>query len=96
MGFFDFLGKNKITMGLFKTAFKKMTDQQKEDFVRQALDKMASGKEKLPSNPQMEMIIKRWKGMSDWEKGQMVKQITPLMADAIEKGDFDKMMGGAS
>lgn len=101
MGFLDFLGKNKITMGLFKTAFKKMSDEQKEDFILQSLNKLASGQEKLPNNPadlpagrQVDMIIKHWKGMSDWQKKQMVRQIAPQMIAAIEKGDFDKMMGG--
>ncbi len=94
MGIFDFLGKNKITMGLFKAAFKKMNDAQKEDFILKALDKMASGKEKLPDNPQVGMMVKQWKGMSDWQKKQLVKQIMPQMTDAIEKGEFDKMMGG--
>ena len=93
MGLLDFLGKNKITMSLFKSAFKKMTDEQKEDFILKALDKMASGKENLPSNPQMEMMVKHWKGMSDWQKKQLVKQILPQMSEAIERGDFDKMMG---
>lgn len=95
MGFFDFLGKNKITMGLFKVAFKKMTDEQKEDFIFKALEKLASGKENLPSNPQMEMMVKHWKGMSDWQKKQLVKQIMPQMSAAIEKGDFDEMMKNA-
>jgi len=94
MGFLDFLGKNKITMGLFKAAFKKMSDEQKEDFILQSLNKLASGKEKVPDNPQMDMIIKHWKGMSDWQKKQMVRQIAPQMIAAIEKGDFDKMIGG--
>jgi hypothetical protein len=34
-----------------------------------------------------------WKGMSDWQKKQLVKQIMPQMSEAIEKGEFDKMMG---
>lgn len=94
MGFFDFLGKNKVTMGLFKAAFKKMSDEQKEDFILQSLNKIASGKEKLPDNPQMDMIVSQWKKMSDWQKKQMVKQIAPQMISAIENGDFDKMIGG--
>lgn len=94
MGILDFLGKNKITMGLFKVAFKKMNDAQKEDFIFKALDKMASGKENLPDNPQVRTMIKQWKGMSDWQKKQLVKQILPQMSEAIENGDFDKMMGG--
>lgn len=94
MGFFDFLGKNKITMGLFKASFKKMTDAQKEDFIFQAINKLASGEEKVPDNPQMGMVIKQWKGMSDWQKKQMVKMIAPQMSKAIENGEFDKMMGG--
>ncbi|MBU3965348.1 hypothetical protein KJ695_04760 [Patescibacteria group bacterium] len=93
MGFFDFLGKNKITMSLFKSAFKKMSDEQKEDFILKTLDKMASGKENLPANPQMEMMVKHWKGMSDWQKKQLVKQVLPQMSEAIEKGEFDKMLG---
>lgn len=93
MGFFDFLGKNKITMGLFKSAFKKMSDEQKEDFIRRTLDKLAEGGGKgLPENPQMEMMVKHWKGMSDWQKNQLVKQIAPQMVKAIEEGDFDKMI----
>ncbi|MDP1759900.1 MAG: hypothetical protein Q8L01_00280 [Candidatus Woesebacteria bacterium] len=94
MGFFDFLGKNKITMGLFKVAFKKMSDTQKEDFIYKAIDKLASGEEKIPDNPQMAMIINQWKGMRDWDKKQMVKMIAPKMIEAIESGEFDKMMGG--
>ncbi|MBU4141865.1 hypothetical protein KKB43_02550 [Patescibacteria group bacterium] len=94
MGILDFLGKNKITMGLFKMSFKKMNDEQKEDFIFKAINKLASGEEKLPDNPQMKMIIKQWKGMSDWQKKQMVKMIAPKMAEAIEKGEFDQMMGG--
>lgn len=93
MGFFDFLGKNKITMRLFKTAFKKMSDEQKEDFIFKAINKLATGEEKIPDNPQMRMIIKQWKGMSDWQKKQMVKMIAPKMIEAIENGEFDKMMG---
>lgn len=89
MGILDFLGKNKITMGLFKVAFKKMSDAQKEDFIYKAIDKLASGKEKIPDNPQMAMIINQWKGMRDWDKKQMVKMIAPKMIEAIEKGDFD-------
>ncbi|MBU3924746.1 hypothetical protein KJ854_02305, partial [Patescibacteria group bacterium] len=57
-------------------------------------NKLASGEEKLPDNPQMKMIIKQWKGMSDWQKKQMVKMIAPKMIEAIEKGEFDQMMGG--
>ncbi len=94
MGFFDFLGKNKITMGLFKMSFKKMNDTQKEEFIYKAIDKLALGEEKLPDNPQMAMIINQWKGMRDWDKKQMVKMIAPKMSEAIEKGEFDQMMGG--
>ena len=95
MGIFDFLGKNKLTLGLFKTAFKKMSDEQKEDFILQALNKMASGKENLPaSNPQMDMMIKHWKGMNDMQKKLLVRQIMPQMTKAIEDGDFDEMIKG--
>lgn len=71
-----------------------MTDEQKEYFILKTLDKMASGKENLPDNPQVRMMVKHWKGMNDWQKKQLVKQILPQMSETIEKGEFDKMMGG--